>query len=130
MDRRDFTKVMGVVVAGMTAGSAFAADEKKPADAKAPKHICKGHNECKGQGGCAADAAKHDCAKKNECGGIGQEQLQGQGWLQGARRRGTHRQGCEELLQGQGRLQELGRERRITRGTPSPGDLVRASANR
>ena len=27
--------------------------------ARRSKHICKGHNECKGQGGCASDAAKH-----------------------------------------------------------------------
>ena len=70
MDRRDFTKVMGVVVAGMAAGTkAFAADEK-PAE-KPDTHVCKGRNDCKGKGGCAADAAKHECAKKNACGGMG-----------------------------------------------------------
>src|SRR6185436_17055327 len=91
MDRRDFTKVMGAVVAGMVAGSkAFAEDAKKAPEAKVDKHICKGHNECKGKGGCktdksscagkneckgkggcAAAAAKHECAGKNECKGLG-----------------------------------------------------------
>lgn len=71
MNRRKFTSAMGAVAAGMLAGSkAFAAQEKK-ADEKKPKHICKGHNECKGQGGCASDAAKHACAGKNECKGMG-----------------------------------------------------------
>ncbi len=69
MKRREFTKAMGAVVAGMAAGTrAFAADEKKT-DAPAAKHICKGHNECKGKGGCHTD--KHDCAGKNECKGKG-----------------------------------------------------------
>ena len=77
MNRRKFTTAMGAVVAGMVAGSkAFASDESKAAagkkaDAKADKHICKGHNECKGRGGCAADAAKHGCAGKNDCKGMG-----------------------------------------------------------
>src|SRR3954471_7416471 len=68
MDRREFTKVMGAVAAGMLAGTKAIADEakkveakaaaKKPADkaaektaaaaeAKGDKHVCKGHNECK-----------------------------------------------------------------------------------
>ena len=91
MDRREFTKVMGAVVAGVTAGSkAFGQDAKKAEEKKADKHICKGHNECKGKGachtdknacagqneckgkgGCAAEAAKHSCAGKNECKGMG-----------------------------------------------------------
>jgi hypothetical protein len=91
MDRREFTKIMGAVVAGMVAGSkAFAGDEKKAAASTDDKHTCKGHNECKGKGGCktgdagcagknsckgkggcAAAAAKHDCKGKNECKGMG-----------------------------------------------------------
>src|SRR6185503_19616112 len=70
--RRDFTKVMGAVVAGMVAGSkAFAEDAKKAPEAKVDKHICKGHNECKGKGGGAAAAAKRECAGKHECKGMG-----------------------------------------------------------
>ena len=86
MDRREFTKVMGVVAAGMLAGSkAFAEDDKKveaKAAAKVEKHVCKGHNDCKGQGmggknackgkgGCASASAKHDCKGKNDCKGMG-----------------------------------------------------------
>jgi hypothetical protein len=74
MDRRHFTKAMGAVVAGMAAGTRVFAEEKKADPAKAEpkdKHICKGHNECKGRGGCASDAAKHSCKGKNECKGMG-----------------------------------------------------------
>ena len=85
MDRREFTKVMGVVAAGMLAGSkAFGEDAKVEAKAaaKAEKHVCKGHNDCKGQGAggknackgkgaCASASAKHDCKGKNECKGLG-----------------------------------------------------------
>ena len=63
MDRREFTKVMGAVAAGMLAGSqAFAADEKKDAKA-ADKHVCKGDYACKGQG---ADG-KNACKGKGGC---------------------------------------------------------------
>jgi len=73
MDRRDFTRAMGAVVAGMAAGTRVFAEEKKaPAAAEATdKHICKGMNDCKGKGGCASDAAKHACKGKNECKGMG-----------------------------------------------------------
>jgi hypothetical protein len=86
MDRRQFSKVMGAVVAGMVAGSRAFADEKTPAaDKKAAKsdvHVCKGHNgckgqgadgknECKGKGSCASASAKHECKGKNECKGLG-----------------------------------------------------------
>ena len=71
MDRRQFTRAMGAVVAGMAAGSrAFAFDEKKADEKKADTHICKG----KGPGGkneCASAAAKHECAGKNNCKGQG-----------------------------------------------------------
>jgi len=68
MDRREFNKIMGAVVAGMVAGSkAFAGDEK--AEDKAAKHVCKGHNECKGQGGCKS--GDNGCAGKNSCKGKG-----------------------------------------------------------
>ena len=73
MDRREFSKVMGGVVAGMVAGSkAFAfAEEKKAAatDKKAELNVCKGHNDCKGKGSCKTDA--HACAGKNDCKGKG-----------------------------------------------------------
>src|SRR5919204_3143570 len=69
MDRREFTKIMGAVAAGMAAGSRVFGDDKKAEEKKADKHICKGHNECKGKGGCKTDA--NACAGKNECKGKG-----------------------------------------------------------
>ena len=67
MDRREFTKIMGAVVAGMVAGTkAFAAEEKA---AGGDKHACKGHNACKGKGGCKSGDAS--CAGKNSCKGKG-----------------------------------------------------------
>src|SRR5687767_9959835 len=93
MDRRNFAKVMGAVAAGMAAGAKLFAEEApagQAAEAPADKHICAGHNECKGKGGCkttanegagnnewkgkggsAAKAAQHECAGKNECKGQG-----------------------------------------------------------
>jgi hypothetical protein len=67
MDRREFTKVMTAVVAGMVAGSRASAEDKPAGD----KHTGagKGKNECKGKGGCAT--AEHDCAGKNACKGKG-----------------------------------------------------------
>ena len=68
MDRREFAKVMGAVAAGLAAGTRVFAADAKPDD-KAPKHICKSHNECKGKGGCKTD--KNACAGKNDCKGKG-----------------------------------------------------------
>ena len=67
MDRRDFTKVMGGVVAGLMAGSKVFAlpEEKKAAEKKADTHICKGHNACKGTGSCKTGDG--GCAGKNSC---------------------------------------------------------------
>jgi hypothetical protein len=42
---------------------------KDSCQAAAEKHICKGHNTCKGLGSCKTD--KHDCAGKNDCKGQG-----------------------------------------------------------
>jgi hypothetical protein len=105
MNRREFNKVLGSVGVGLVAGAramaqdakkpdtAKKADEKKPdtkkAEDKAPKHVCKGFNECKAQGGCktgdagcaaknsckgkggCATSAHHDCRGKNDCKGQG-----------------------------------------------------------
>ncbi len=69
MERRQFNKVMGAVVAGVVAGSKLLrADEKTP-EAKADKHICKGKNDCKGMGGCKT--GDNGCAGKNSCKGKG-----------------------------------------------------------
>ena len=67
MDRREFTKIMTAVVAGMAAGTKAFAEDKK-ADAK-DKNACKGMNSCKGTGGCKSGDA--GCAGKNSCKGKG-----------------------------------------------------------
>ena len=67
MDRREFTKIMGAVVAGMVAGTKALAQDK-PASA-GDKHACKGHNDCKGKGGCKSGDG--GCAGKNSCKGKG-----------------------------------------------------------
>ena len=67
MKRREFTKVMGAVAAGLAAGSVVRAQDK-PAD-KAEKNVCKGHNSCKGKGGCKT--GDNGCAGKNSCKGKG-----------------------------------------------------------
>ena len=93
MKRRDFTKAIAGIAAGVVAGTkVFADDAKKQADkAKASgcggkdgcggakgkaaaagdtaKHACKGMNECKGQGGCKT--GDKGCAGKNSCKGKG-----------------------------------------------------------
>ena len=74
MNRRDFNKVLGAVGVSLVAGARGMAQEKKAADAKkaddkAPKHVCKGMNDCKGQGGCGTKEA--GCQGKNDCKGKG-----------------------------------------------------------
>jgi len=86
MDRRDFNKTIGAAVAGMVAGSAvFSLGQDKKGkgskkDDKAAKHVCKGKNDCKGQGADAKNdckgkgscaTLKHDCKAKNDCKGQG-----------------------------------------------------------
>ena len=69
MRRREFTKAMGAVAAGLAAGSQLVGPSRLLADEKEAKHVCKGHNECKGQGGCKA--GDNGCAAKNSCKGHG-----------------------------------------------------------
>lgn len=86
--------LLGAAVAGTLASSGLGAQDNvaSPSPAPAPRHVCRGYNECKGQGfckhgcsghgcagkndcrgrgGCAAVAAHHGCARKNSCKGIG-----------------------------------------------------------
>ena len=66
MDRREFTKIMTAVVAGMAAGTkVLSAEDAKAAE----KHACKGTNSCKGTGGCKTGDA--GCKGKNSCKGKG-----------------------------------------------------------
>ena len=70
MNRRNFSKAMGAVVAGMTAGAALgASDDDTKKKTKVAKHDCKGKNACKGQGGCSS--GDNGCAGKNSCKGKG-----------------------------------------------------------
>lgn len=70
MQRRDFNKYMGAVTAGLVVGAKLLAPARAFAgDDKAPKHVCKGKNECKGQGGCKS--GDNGCAGKNSCKGKG-----------------------------------------------------------
>lgn len=104
MNRRDLNKLLLGAAGGILAGCqtdeapaggsvadeiSAAAPDMQPMAAVADKHVCKGMNECKGQGGCAtgeagcagknsckgqggcATSAKHECAGKNECKGQG-----------------------------------------------------------
>ena len=79
MTRRKFGSRLAAAVAGI--GAAATATSLLAADKKA-KHVCKGMNECKGQGGgpkgvagknsCkghgeCATVAKHDCKGMNDC---------------------------------------------------------------
>ena len=69
MDRREFTKIMGAVVAGVVAGSRIVrADDAKKDEAK-DTHVCKGQNSCKGKGGCKT--GDNGCKGKNSCKGKG-----------------------------------------------------------
>ncbi len=69
MRRREFAKAMGAVTAGLAAGAKVLSDARVHAEDKEPKHVCKGHNECKGQGGCGS--GDNGCAGKNSCKGKG-----------------------------------------------------------
>ena len=82
MTRRTFGRRLSAAVAGI--GAAAAVTSVMAADKKA-KHVCKGMNECKGQGGGPKGVAgknsckgqgqcatlKHDCKGMNDCKGQG-----------------------------------------------------------
>ncbi len=102
LNRRDFGKLAGAALAGMAAATAggcgpaatatgdapAAPTAEAPADAPAPAtenklalHLCRGLNECKGQGqggdndcagkGNCATVAEHLCGGQNDCKGWG-----------------------------------------------------------
>ena len=71
MNRRKFSSALGAAIAGLSAGAALAADDKKSkpkTDTKKPvaKHDCAGKNDCKGQGGCAS--GDNGCAQNGVTG--------------------------------------------------------------
>jgi len=95
LDLRDFNQLTAAALGGLAAGSLLGCNQgaKTPAAggdkapggettmAKAEIHLCRGLNECKGQGkdgkndcrgqGNCATATHHDCSGKNECKGLG-----------------------------------------------------------
>ncbi len=71
MKRRNFNKLLLGAVTGILAGAqAFSIKAVEAADEGGEKHVCKGMNDCKGQGGCAT-SAKHGCKGQNDCKGQG-----------------------------------------------------------
>ena len=71
MKRRDFTAALVAALAGIRSGAQSTDKPMGAADTKAPKHICKGLNECRGQGECQHGCSGHGCAGKNDCKGKG-----------------------------------------------------------
>jgi len=71
--RRRFGAGLAAAVAGLLAGSRLRAETPSPAPSPdgRPRHVCKGLNECKGQGACAHGCSGHGCHGKNECRGKG-----------------------------------------------------------
>ena len=71
--RRRFGACIAAAFAGLLAGSRLGADARPSpaASPDRPRHLCKGLNECKGQGGCAHGCSGHGCHGKNECRGKG-----------------------------------------------------------
>lgn len=91
MDRRDFHKLTAAAMGGLAAGSILGcSSEPQGGDgsgveatqaAAGDVHLCRGLNECKGQGkggenacrgqGACATAKEHGCHQQNECKGLG-----------------------------------------------------------
>jgi hypothetical protein len=91
-DRRDFHKLTSAALGGLAAGSVFGCSKSGDGSAgklvgeettlaKAEVHLCRGLNECKGQGkdgqnscrgqGTCATAKEHSCGGQNDCKGLG-----------------------------------------------------------
>jgi hypothetical protein len=85
IDRRDFHKLTSAALGGLATGSILgcgkASGPVESTVAKAEVHLCRGLNECKGQGkdgqnacrgqGTCATAKEHGCGGQNECKGLG-----------------------------------------------------------
>src|SRR5258708_2128644 len=93
LDRRDFHKLTTAALGGLAAGTILGCSKKgapggmapsrggETVPAKAEIHLCRGLNECKGQGkdgkntcrgqGTCATAKEHTCGGQNECKGLG-----------------------------------------------------------
>ncbi len=87
VDRRDFHKLTAAALSGLAAGAVLgcrgepAATGPAITPVKSDIHLCRGLNECKGQGqggdnacrgqGACATATEHACGGQNECKGLG-----------------------------------------------------------
>lgn len=94
LDRRDFHKLTSAALGGLAAGAVLGCSSSTPAPkatgtpakgettvAVAEVHLCRGLNECKGQGkdgknacrgqGTCATAKEHSCGGQNDCKGLG-----------------------------------------------------------
>jgi len=71
MDRRRFTALLGAAVAGLAGAPRARARDEAAETSKEPKHVCKGLNECKGQGSCKHGCGNNGCGGKNDCKGKG-----------------------------------------------------------
>lgn len=88
LDRREFEKLTAAALGGLAAGSLLGCSPQanppaQPAasDVSGDKHLCRGLNECKGQGqggknecrgqGACATVVSHACGGQNTCKGLG-----------------------------------------------------------
>lgn len=87
MNRRDFDKLTAAALGGLLAGASLGCGSAPPAPqasangVASEKHLCRGLNECAGQGadgkndcrgqGTCATAAHHECGGQNTCKGLG-----------------------------------------------------------
>jgi len=83
IDRRDFHKLTSAALGGLAAGAVLGCKKGggDTAVAKIDVHLCRGLNDCKGQGkdgkndcrgqGTCATAKEHSCATQNDCKGLG-----------------------------------------------------------
>jgi len=70
MKRRNFNRLLLGAVTGILVGAQVRdVVAQEGATEGAEKHVCKGMNDCKGQGGC--DSGDNGCAGKNSCKGHG-----------------------------------------------------------
>jgi hypothetical protein len=84
LDRRDFHRLTAAALSGLAAGSVLGCGSGTAPEAvraASEVHLCRGLNECKGQGkggdnacrgqGSCATAKEHACGGQNECKGLG-----------------------------------------------------------
>ena len=71
MKRRDFSLAIAAVLVGLRSAAQTSPEKKGEAEPKTPRHICKGMNECRGQGYCMHGCGNNGCGGKNDCKGKG-----------------------------------------------------------